>query len=136
MEEIAEALDARDTEAFKKMFSSSALEAAEELDQQITDLFEFYQGEMVSYKGDASSSTSTNYGVETKEFIGHYTLITDEQTYRLQYDHKPIDDEHPEEIGLRKLEIVPESTYEYEGVRRESFNWLHYDNGPGVYFQE
>jgi len=133
MQEIAEALDAGDADALKDVFSKTALKEARDLDRQIADLMDFYQGEMVSYEGDANSSTLNNYGDKTTEFIGFYQLITTEETYQIRYDHKPVDDENPEEIGLRKIEIVTEKTYQEQG---EDYHWRHNEDGPGVYMQE
>lgn len=44
MEDIAAALDAGDADALKGLFSKTALDEATDIDQQISDLLEFYQG--------------------------------------------------------------------------------------------
>lgn len=138
MKEIVEALDAKDEEALKNMFSKPALGKTENLDQQIEDMFEFYQGKIVSYDGSASSSTRTGGGAETKEFIAYYTLVTDEERYQVTYDHKPVDDEHPEEIGLRRLELVTEEEYEMAAETNEqgSYQWVGGGKDSGVYIPE
>jgi len=135
MQEIAEALDAGDADALKDVFSKPALKEAEDLNQQIADLMDFYQGKMVSYEGDASSSTSNHYGDKITEFTGYYQLITTEETYRVGYDHKPVDDENPEEIGLRRLELVTEDVYQEQVEDHGYYDWEYYENSPGVYMQ-
>ncbi len=71
MEDIAAALDAGDADALKSLFSKTALEEATDIDQQISDLLEFYQGKKQSFEGDASSSTHTKYGEDIeKQLIG------------------------------------------------------------------
>jgi hypothetical protein len=136
MQEIVEALDAGDAEALKQMFSKSSLEETVDLDQQIEKLMSFYQGKKVSYKGDASSNTKTHDGVEIKEFIGRYYLVTTEESYVIEYDHKPVDDSNSEEIGLRKLEFVTDKRYKEEADVKGYYDWKHYDNGPGIYIQD
>lgn len=136
MQEISHALDKRDAKEIKELFSRHAIEEAENLDQQIKDVLEFYQGDTVSFEGFSSSQTHSGAEGEEKEFIGHFILVTDKAKYEIRYDHKPIDDSNPEETGLRKLEIVKESIYRDEdGVKREDFSWQYHEKGPGIYMQ-
>ncbi|MCM1180343.1 MAG: DUF5104 domain-containing protein [Clostridium sp.] len=135
MEDIAAALDAGDADALKALFSETALEEATDIDQQISDLLEFYQGKKQSFEGDASSSTSTEYGTTTKkQLIGQYLLTTDKESYRVIYDYNVIDKENPDKVGLSQLELVPDELYQ-----KDDFDFLCGNEGyegPGVYMQE
>ncbi len=135
MEDIAAALDAGDADALKSLFSKAALEEATDIDQQISDLLEFYQGKKQSFEGDASSSTHTKYGEDIeKQLIGQYLLITDKESYRVIYDYNVIDKENPDTVGLSQLEVVPDELYQ-----EDDFDFLCGNEGyegPGVYMQE
>lgn len=132
MEDIATALDAGDADALKGLFSKTALEEATDIDQQISDLLEFYQGKKQSFEGDASSSTHTKYGEDIeKQFIGQYQLTTDKETYRIIYDYNVIDKDNPDAEGLSQLEIVTDELYQ-----KDDFDFLCGYGGPGVYMQE
>ena len=135
MEDIAAALDAGDADALKSLFSKTALEEATDIDQQISDLLEFYQGKKQSFEGDASSSTHTKYGEDIeKQLIGQYLLITDKESYRVIYDYNVIDKENPDTVGLSQLEVVPDELYQ-----EDDFDFLCGNEGyegPGVYMQE
>jgi hypothetical protein len=135
MEDIAAALDAGDADALKSLFSKTALEEATDIDQQISDLLEFYQGKKQSFEGFASSSTHTKYGEDIeKQLIGHYLLTTDKESYRVMYDYNVIDKDNSNAEGLSQLEVLTDEIYE-----RDDFNYLSGSEGyegPGVYIQK
>lgn len=130
MEDIATVLDDEDADALKALFSKAALEEVEDIDQQISDLLEFYQGKKQSFEGDASSSTHTKYGEDIeKQFIGQYQLTTDKETYRIIYHFNIIDKENPDKVGLSLLEVVTDELYQ-----EDDFDYIGED--PGVYIQK
>lgn len=67
MEDIAAALDAGDADALKNLFSKTALEEATDIDQQISNLLMFYEGELDSFKGFNSSSNDIEHGKNVKK---------------------------------------------------------------------
>ena len=135
MEDIVAALDARDADALRALFSEVALEEATDIDQQISDLLMFYEGKVESFKGLNSSSNDIEHGKNVKkQIIGHYKLTTDKETYRVMYDYNVIDKENPNEVGLSQLEILTDEIYQ-----RDDFNYLSGSEGyegPGVYIQK
>ena len=135
MEDIAAALDAGDADALKSLFSKTALEEATDIDQQISDLLEFYQGKKQSFEGDASSGTHTKYGEDIeKQLIGQYLLTTDKESYRVMYDYTVIDKDNPDAEGLSQLEVVTDELYQ-----EDDFDYLCGNEGyegPGVYMQK
>ena len=135
MEDIAVALDNGDGDALKELFSASALEEATDIDQQISNLLQFYQGKKQSFEGFASSSTHTKYGEDIeKQLIGHYQLTTDKETYRVMYDYTVVDKDNSDAEGLSQLEFLTDGIYQ-----RDDFNYLSGSEGyegPGVYIQE
>lgn len=135
MEDIATALDNGDADALKTLFSETALEEAIDIDQQISNLLNFYQGKTKEFKGSLSSSTDVRDGGEVKkQIIGEYLLTTDKESYRVIYDYNVIDKENPDAVGLIQLEIVPDELYQ-----EDDFDFLCGNEGyegPGVYMQE
>ena len=138
MEDIAVALDNGDGDALKELFSASALEEATDIDQQISNLLQFYQGKKQSFEGDASSSTHTKYGEDIeKSFSGDYALVTNEKTYRIAYEYRLIDKENPDKEGLSVLEFVTEETYQSAINSEEGYyQWQYPNSGAGVYIKE
>lgn len=136
MKEIISALDERDAEALKAQFSEEALKKAVDLDQQIVDLMNFYQGTMTEFSGDASSDTLTKYGNDMeKSFIGHYTLKTDKATYQVMYDYIVIYKEDRNKEGMRQLELVTQELYDEQVEEKGTYRWIASDEGSGVYMK-
>ena len=52
MENIIKALKSRDEKALKSLFSQKAVDEADQFDQSITVLFDFYKGDLISYSSD------------------------------------------------------------------------------------
>lgn len=130
MENIVAALDSGDADALKALFSKTALEEAIDIDQQISNLLMFYEGELDSFKGFNSSSNDIEHGKNVKkQIIGQYQLTTDKETYRIIYYFNVIDEENPDKVGLSLLEVVTDELYQ-----ENDFDYIGKE--PGVYMQE
>lgn len=137
MEDIATALDNGDADALKKLFSKNALQEATDIDQQISDLLNFYQGKMESFEGLLSSSTESEYGENVqKEIIGYYTLITDKETYRIAYEYVPIEKNNSDMVGLKSLEFITQEFYKDHIDTIGPYQWQASSKGPGVYMNQ
>jgi len=85
-EKLLAALQNRDSEAIRALFSDKAISKAENFDQSARVLFEYFQGEYVSHK-DCALSTMTGYNDDgsgrsyTEAFPG-YEVTTSEHVYR------------------------------------------------------
>lgn len=135
MEDIISMLNRRDEEGLKNMFSKKALEYAENIDEKIEKLMDFYQGKTTKFEGDAASDTLTKYGKDVeKMFKGKYKLITEEAIYQVAYQHRPINQD-PDKVGLISFEIVSEEKYQEQVDQQGHFNWQYADN-PGVYVND
>ena len=137
MKEIISALDERDANVLKGQFSEEALGEATDLDQQIADLMDFYQGTMTDFSGHASSDTLTKYGEDIeKRFVGYYTLVTNKETYRVAYEYICIYKEDKDKEGLRSLELITQEFYENEINTVGPYQWQAPSKGFGVYMNQ
>ena len=101
-----------------------------ELEEQIREMMDFYEGKMESYQGNASSHEKSEYGSTVySELKAHYTVITDKDNYEIAFQYRMIDAEDPDQEGLVSFEIATEEAYQ-----QDDFKWMCEDN-PGVYVQ-
>lgn len=134
MENITEALDNGDAEALKELYAKPAIEATPDLDEQIEALIDYYQGRTDSYNGTIHSSTSYKSGKSILEINGMYQLVTTEETYQIDFYHKPVDDINEDEIGLYKMEIVTQENYDKEVDIDGYYHWKYNDEETGAYY--
>ena len=106
-DKIITALDDRDSDALKSLFSKNALKRTPEIDEQIKELMEFYKGKFVSNNHfDSGASTGIrNEGVWVYLSIRPIIkeLKTEEEVYELLFSSVPIDDENPNDVGLWRV---------------------------------
>lgn len=123
---IIAALDKQDAEALKGLFSEYALENAEDLDEKIEELMEFYAGSDETIEGGMPSAEGGKY---YGEWIINsvYTLKKNGQEYEMSIITMPLDDEEPDKVGLYLIEVMTEE------AEPEGFKWRNEDNDPGIY---
>jgi len=84
-EELLAALQGRDGEAIKSLFSEKAVSEAANFEQAVDELFEYCQGDYVSYKSlgvmTSEGFNDDGSGRRWKEFFSNYEVKTNEQTY-------------------------------------------------------
>ncbi len=127
---ITDALEAKDAESLKALFSTYAIENAKDLDEKIEELIEFYPGCNGGFEGGCSSRESSDYGVKTKVLNGVYTVTNDNQSYYLIFTIQSRNDKEPEKTGLHLIEVMTEE------AMPEGFKWKNQKNDPGVYVLE
>lgn len=112
------------------LFSDYSRNSQPELEEQIREMMDFYEGKMESYQGNASSHEKSEYGSTVySELKAHYTVITDKDNYEIAFQYRMIDAEDPVQEGLVSFEIATEEAYQ-----QDDFKWMCEDN-PGVYVQ-
>mgnify|MGYP001775785688 CR=1 FL=1 len=136
MENIVKALEDKDSSALLRQFSKRTQKEQEDLEQQIEELMECYQGERKEFKGLAATNEHNNRGkLIEKSFLGNYKLTTDQKTYRVCYKFQ-LSDENKENVGLTALEFVTEETYQ-KGVEAQGYYpWRFQEGGGGAYWTE
>ncbi len=112
MNSIIDALEARDVEDLKGLFSTYALEHAENLEEKIEKLLEFYQGSDSERQGELySAEGGKNYGIWILNSV--YTLKKE-----------------PDKVGLYLIEVMTEE------AEPEGFKWRNEEDEPGIYVLE
>ena len=105
---ILDALENKDSEALKNMLSEEALNEAEDLDEDIQNVLDYYKGAHIEYKGDTpTSSGSYNAGKRTEYHVSStFEVTTEVDSYYIAFYYQVINDKCPEKIGLRCIQIV------------------------------
>ena len=109
--EILEALENKDGEALKNMLSEEALEKAEDLDEDIQSVLQFYKGKHVEYKGDTPQTGGTyNYGNLTEyHFSSTFEVKTEIDSYLIAISGRTVCDDNPEKVGLHCVQFTKTS---------------------------
>lgn len=104
---IIEALENEDHAALADLFSAYAVGSCEDIDRDISLLFNFFDGEMVEYKryGPGSSGSKDN-GQYTKVIFATYDVTTTSGIYRIAIEFCTIHSLEPDKIGLTSLYII------------------------------
>ena len=105
-QQIIAALDARDKEALRSLFSKKALSEADDMDEGLAYIMEAYQGTSQTY-GYTGRVVDDHFGPpgRTKLIFGHYNVETDYDTYELFFEYQMIDEANPEAVGLAYVRI-------------------------------
>lgn len=108
LEEVINALELRDKDALKNMFSKQALNESVDFDSSVNDLFDLFQGEVNSCEKPSGPTVfeSNDHGHETKQINSYYYVTTDKQKYFFLMDDYPVDTDHPDNVGLYLLLVV------------------------------
>ena len=110
MDKVLEAIKNRDSDALKSMFSKKAL-GQEELDQSIIDLFDFFQGDFISY--DDWSAINVEEGLNDdgtgrrwKALYSTYDVETNKQKYRIAIQDFILDTADSNNVGISSFYII------------------------------
>ncbi|WP_024831823.1 DUF5104 domain-containing protein [Ruminiclostridium josui] len=114
---IIDALENKDKEGIKKMFSSNALKEAKDIDGGIEYLMKFYKGKLVSKEGAYNASHSKGDGEKTITMKYFYMVTTDEDKFIVFFIDKVYDKKNPDNVGLYMLQIIKLSD------REKEFDW-------------
>ena len=130
-ETILNAIENRDSDTIKALFSEGALEEANDIDAAIEYLFNLLDGEIVSWERDAQSiDESYREGRSSRSIHTWYTVYTETGRYLfllLDYDKNTID---PNLEGLYTLHGI-----DAEYAETQWGNWVELE-APGVYMPE
>jgi hypothetical protein len=102
------ALKNKDKNLLKAMFSKKVLEESNLIDNDIDYLFNFFQGDVISWNQDGGPivDLNINYGERLKEMKSFFKIYTSEQKYLVFILDYYEDTAHPENVGLYTLRII------------------------------
>jgi len=108
MDTVLEAIKNKDKDALKAMFSKKAISQAGNFDESINQLFEFFQGDFISYNdwGGPGAYEDRNYGDIQKELDSTYDVTTSKQKYRFAIKEFTADTVNPDNVGIWSLYII------------------------------
>ena len=107
LEQVIGALQDKDKEALKAMFSKQALDEADDFDGSMNYLFDLFHGKVVSWKRDGQIvDEENNYGHATKESKSFYIVDTVKQKYLFFLLEYTINTDHLDNAGLYTLRII------------------------------
>jgi hypothetical protein len=108
MDGILEAIQKHDAKTIKSFFSARSRKESKNLDRAIRELFDFYQGDFVSYDnwGGGFGGDVWENGQHQKELKSSYDVETTSQKYRFSIHLYVIDDFDPKNEGIWSLYII------------------------------
>ena len=110
-ENLMKILIEKDEAAFKKLLCQDILDNDEHIDDEIHMLFNFIEGDILSYdppKSGSISKTSTPEDGYTKALAScnlENITTSDGKTYQIRYSYGMINKDHPESLGLRIFSV-------------------------------
>lgn len=116
LDEVIRCLDEDDSEALKEMFSEHCKSKCD-LDSDIEEAFDFYQGKLVSLEeytyGRASCSVEYGY-FSYKSGEPEYMKVTttENEEYKIRVDVVLVDDNDTSNIGVRCINIINKKSSE------------------------
>lgn len=108
MDTLLSAMQNKDKDKIKGMFSINALVGVENFDDSLDDLLVYFQGDFIFRSGGEGLGVgdSINYGDKTKYMEATYDVETSERVYRFAFYDVTIDTLTPQNIGFRSLYII------------------------------
>lgn len=120
IEQLLNTIENRDKNALKKLFSEKALTEAENIDENIVTLFDFIQGEVISYSMDGGlySAGEREYGDVRKELQVSFEFVTSVDTYQAAIMFFPLDNFDSSNVGIYSFYVrkkAQTNDYNYRG---------------------
>lgn len=132
LKKVIAAVEANDTDSLKALFSVNAVAAAGDLDQQIADLMDFYEGQLVSLNSPASAVHQSHHGrVRTETTEATYELQTTEEAYRVAMAFCVTDTTDENNVGITSIYIIKEENADPEFAYWGGWVWE-----PGIIIQD
>lgn len=127
LNEIIEALEKKDKEALKNMFSTNALEKANNIDSGIEYVMNFYEGDVTSIEGSRQGSDSKDEDQIKSELKCFYRVTTDKDKYIVFFIDQLVDTQNTDNVGLYMLQIIKLKD------RDKYFDWGSETKCAGIY---
>ena len=108
LEKIIKAINGKDKETLKSMFSEQALNEAEDIDGRMDYLFDFINETVESWEKVVHGATteSIESGNRIKKSSSWYYMDTNKQKYLIFFLECTINTKCPENVGLYMLQVI------------------------------
>ncbi len=111
MERVFAACKTRDSDALIALFSQNTVQNAENLEENIASLFDFFHGSVLSYDDWGGPNSRAQYhesGTDRSwEFLrGTYDVVTENGIYRFAVEIYIRDTAYPENLGIHCLYVT------------------------------
>ena len=107
LEQIIEAINIRDKDIIKEMFSEQAISEAEDLDGGVNYLFTLIDEKILSWdKIGGSVDESIDEGRTTTMYWYRFNINTENEQYLISISEYTKDDENPKNIGLYSIKVI------------------------------
>lgn len=107
LEELLTAMQNKDKEKLRSLFAKNALSIVDDFDASMNDLFDYYEGEYVSYD-DWGGPLTEEEAIDTwiKTIKPTYDIKTSKRSYRMTFDLRTVDTGDSDNIGLWSIDII------------------------------
>lgn len=129
MQNILDALEAKDADAIRNLFSDYALEHAENIDERIEELIRFYPG-CDEYAGNVPIHRTAERGEIIYVLMPEYKVTVGDEVYQMCLTTQIENDIEPDKVGLYSIQVMTEE------AKPEGFYWRDEMDEPGVYVLE
>lgn len=107
LKEILEVLSKQDKEGVKALFSQTALSEAEDFDEHLDYLLDFFVGDVQSWEKKGSSfHKERKSGHYTQQAYAWYQVETDQQSYLFIFIDQFADNQNQKNVGLYTLRVI------------------------------
>ncbi len=108
MNEVLDSIENNDNESLKKLFSKKAITQLNDIDQSIYSLFDYFQGDFVSYDDWAGSGGETTWdnGYKQEIIYSSFDVKTSTNEYRFAFKIVTVDTADKDNVGIHSLYII------------------------------
>jgi hypothetical protein len=112
LEKVCDALEDRDTDKLRAMFSENTLALIPDFDERAECVFQLFQGKVKAYKQDGSTGSSESRDGKRRYLDkSKYFVTTDVDEYVVFMIDYPIDTMNPSNQGLFNLRVIKKADY-------------------------
>ena len=129
-QQIVKAIEEKDAEGLKNLFSPNALKEAENIDDGIAYLFEYFKGDVRSVDHALDVTGSSDHGDKITTIRCQSTVVA-KVTYIVFFIDVIEDTEDPDNVGLYMLQIFKESK-----IDEQKYDWGYEYKCAGVYLPD
>ncbi len=116
MERVVISINNKDQSEFKDLFSKTVCENDVDIEEDISLLFDYIQGEIVECKflGGLNTSEMREDGQHIKEIKACYLISTETQKYNIAIRERVVDRSDQNSIGIYSFNIINDNEWKNE----------------------